>query len=302
VKRFKNILLVYNNGVGDDDDTLSQAAALAKRNDAELTMVEIVTKTALPAGGIAGRHKHLSRMIASIQKEGVNTSTAILEGTSFLEIIRQVLRRGHDLVIIRAEGDVGFKHLFFGSTSMHLMRKCPCPVWVTKPGACNDYERILAAVDPSPDDAEVDGLNIEILDLATSLAHLNNSELHIVHAWDITGNDLDTLRSEITEEIRDRVLRKNELIYRKPLDRLLDRYVLDNDKHQIHLMRGDPGILLPKMVEEKQIDLIVMGTVVRTGIPGFFIGNTAESVLRQVNCAVLTVKPAGFVTPIVLEA
>ncbi len=301
MKRFKNILLVYNNGVGDDD-TLSQVVALAKRNDAELTMVEIVTKTALPAREIAERHKHLSRMIASIQNEGVKTSTAILEGTPFLEIIRQVLRRGHDLVTIPAEGDVGFKHLFFGSTSMHLMRKCPCSVWVTKPGASNEYERILAAVDPSADAVEVDGLNTEILDLATSLAHLNNSELHIFHAWEITGNDLDTLRSEITEEIRDQVLRKNELMYRKPLERLLDRYVLDNDKHQIHLVRGDPGILLPKMVEEKQIDLVVMGTVVRTGIPGFFIGNTAESVLRQVNCAVLTVKPAGFVTPIVLEA
>jgi nucleotide-binding universal stress UspA family protein len=157
-------------------------------------------------------------------------------------------------------------------------------------------------VDPSADAVEVDGLNTEILDLATSLARLNNSELHIFHAWDITGNDLDTLRSEITEEIRDRVLRKNELMYRKPLERLLERYVLDNDKHQIHLVRGDPGILLPKFAEEEQIDLVVMGTVVRTGIPGLFIGNTAEFVLLQVNCAVLTVKPAGFVTPIVLEA
>ncbi len=301
MKRFKNILLVCNSGAGDDD-TLSQAAALAKRNDAELTMVEIVMKTASSARDIAELHKHLSRMIASIQKEGVNTSTAILEGTSFLEIIRQVLRRGHDLVIIPAECDVGFKHLFFGSTPMHLMRKCPCPVWVTNPGVSNDYKRILAAVDPSADAVEADGLNTDILDLATSLAHLNNSELHIVHAWDVTGSDLDTLRSEITEEIRDRVLRKNELMYRKPLERLLDRYVLDNDKHQIHLVRGDPGILLPKMVEEKQIDHIVMGTVVRTGIPGLFIGNTAESVLRRVSCAMLTVKPAGFVPPIVLGA
>jgi nucleotide-binding universal stress UspA family protein len=300
MKRFKNILLVSSNGVGDDD-TLTQAVALAKRNDAQLTMVEVIEDATLPAQETSERHKRLSRMIASIENEGVKISTDILEGTAFLEIIRQVLRRGHDLVIIPAEGDVGFKHLFFGSTTMHLMRKCPCPVWVTKPRAHNDYERILVAVDPSPDAAEVDGLNTEILDLATSLTRLNDSELHIVHAWDITGKDLDTLRSEITEEIRDRVLRKNELMHRKPLDRLLGRYALDNVRHQVHLVRGDPGFELPKMAEEKQIDLIVMGSVVRTGIPGFIIGNTAEFVLRQMNCAVLTVKPAGFVTPVVLE-
>ena len=112
MKRFKNILLVYSNCVGDDN-TLSQAATLAKRNDAELTMVEIATKTAVSASEIAERHKHLSRMITSIRNEGIKTSTAILEGTPFLEIIRQVLRRGHDMVIIPAEGDVG--HVIVGA-------------------------------------------------------------------------------------------------------------------------------------------------------------------------------------------
>ena len=43
-----------------------------------------------------------------------------------------------------------------------------------------------------------------------------------------------------------------------------------------------------------------MGTVSRTGIAGFFIGNCAETVLRQVDCSVLTLKPAGFATPISL--
>ncbi|HOO52306.1 MAG TPA: universal stress protein [Alphaproteobacteria bacterium] len=43
---------------------------------------------------------------------------------------------------------------------------------------------------------------------------------------------------------------------------------------------------------------MVMGTVGRTGIPGFFIGNTADSVLRQVGCSVLAIKPKGFSTPV----
>jgi len=47
-----------------------------------------------------------------------------------------------------------------------------------------------------------------------------------------------------------------------------------------------------------RIDLLVMGTVCRTGSPGLIIGNTAERVLDSVKCSVLTVKPAGFVSPI----
>jgi len=41
-----------------------------------------------------------------------------------------------------------------------------------------------------------------------------------------------------------------------------------------------------------------MGTVVRTGIEGFFIGNTAERILGQLRCSVLAVKPDGFVSPV----
>jgi len=39
--------------------------------------------------------------------------------------------------------------------------------------------------------------------------------------------------------------------------------------------------------------------VARTGIPGLVIGNTAERILNGLVCSVLTVKPDGFVTPVV---
>ncbi len=51
-------------------------------------------------------------------------------------------------------------------------------------------------------------------------------------------------------------------------------------------------------MNSEKADLLVMGTVCRTGVPGFFIGNTAEDVLQQVDCSVLAVKPKGFVTPV----
>jgi nucleotide-binding universal stress UspA family protein len=56
-----------------------------------------------------------------------------------------------------------------------------------------------------------------------------------------------------------------------------------------------------ELAKSEAIDLLVMGTVCRTGIAGFIIGNTAEKVLSVVNCSVLTVKPEGFVTPVTLE-
>ena len=45
-----------------------------------------------------------------------------------------------------------------------------------------------------------------------------------------------------------------------------------------------------------------MGTVARTGIAGFFIGNTAEKVARNIHCSLLTVKPDGFVSPVSISS
>ena len=61
---------------------------------------------------------------------------------------------------------------------------------------------------------------------------------------------------------------------------------------------GNPRDVLPLYVEENQIDLISMGTVCRTGIKGFLIGNTAESILAEVQCSVLALKPDGFVSTV----
>jgi len=53
-------------------------------------------------------------------------------------------------------------------------------------------------------------------------------------------------------------------------------------------------------VKVLQADLVVMGTVARTGIAGWLIGNTAEAILEQLQCSVLAVKPHGFVSPVKL--
>ena len=64
---------------------------------------------------------------------------------------------------------------------------------------------------------------------------------------------------------------------------------------------AEAGALIPELALAKAIDLIVMGTVSRAGIAGLLIGNTAEKVLQQVDCSMLTVKPEGFVTPVKLD-
>ncbi len=73
---------------------------------------------------------------------------------------------------------------------------------------------------------------------------------------------------------------------------------IDYLKPQLHLTRGSASQLVPALAKKLGAELMVMGTVGRAGIPGFLVGNTAEEILHQIHCSVLTVKPHGFVTPV----
>jgi nucleotide-binding universal stress UspA family protein len=135
--------------------------------------------------------------------------------------------------------------------------------------------------------------------LATSLAKLEQSELHVIHAWDLRSEGI--LRGAIlamSKKEVDRLVRQTRKMHKEWLDGLLEAYALGNVKHQVHLLKGEAGELISALAKKKRAELIVMGTVSRTGIRGFFIGNTAEKVLSQVGCSVLTVKPDRFITPV----
>ena len=47
-----------------------------------------------------------------------------------MEIIREVIRDDHDLVLRVNKGKESRRQGFFGNTGMRLLRKCPCAVWL----------------------------------------------------------------------------------------------------------------------------------------------------------------------------
>jgi nucleotide-binding universal stress UspA family protein len=99
-------------------------------------------------------------------------------------------------------------------------------------------------------------------------------------------------------EVEINALVENEKTTRQQwLDTLVAPY--DDENIRVTLINGQPEVVLTEMIERKKPDIVVMGTVARTGLPGLLIGNTAEHVLGRINCSVLTVKPQGFKSPVV---
>ncbi len=322
MKRFSNILLVVDERT-DYSAALNRGATLARNNQARLTVctvidtvpsevrMGVITITPREVLDIATAKKHewLEDAVNSVATDGVSIDTKVLVGKPFIEIIREVLRSDHDLIIKCADADSGLREILFSSTDKHLMRKCPCPVWIIKPTERHKYLRILAAVDQDPEEPVKDALNRQILEMSTSMALTEYSEAHVAHAWEVFGESL--LRShkwDFSEAEFEAMLEEEATRRRRWLEDLVKNYGTSADTVSadvldihLHVVKGPAQYVVSELARELEVDLVVMGTVARTGIDGFFMGNTAESILGELDCSVLTIKPPGFTSPVTLE-
>ena len=124
-------------------------------------------------------------------------------------------------------------------------------------------------------------------------------KLHIISCWNDEYEDF--LRHNALVEISEAALLEKlihtERQHRQALDLLVKQSGI-GDGHTVHHWRGQPDEAIPRFLDHNKINMMVMGTVSRTGIPGFVIGNTAENIVRKIKCSLLAMKPEGFITPV----
>jgi nucleotide-binding universal stress UspA family protein len=260
----------------------------------------------------------LERLADPLIARGERVTTQVLQGKRSLEITRAVLAGGHDLVVKSAEADCPGA---LGTSDLRLIRSCPGLVLILHRTAPERFERILAAVNPRGetedydpfhlelrledpavhDPARENALNNQILALAAWIGRLDQAEVHLAHAWHVPGEDLLRGDPRVSRTEVEQYVQALDDEDRALFESVRDRYVERHGPVQAHRLKGRAGDVIARVVQDQRIDLLVMGTVCRTGITGYVIGNTAESVLGRVACSVLAVKPEGFVSPVSRE-
>jgi len=243
---------------------------------------------------------------------GVTLNTEVLFGKPFYKAIQYVITHSVDWLIKQTDEPMsGLEGSLFDSQDKHLLRKCPCPVLLHKKGGALPFKKIMASIDVDLD-AETPApcpFNQAILKSALQIAQQGgeNSEstelavnyLEVVHAWQADAENLvhywnpDLSEADLlkwTETVRQQHLTAVE----QEIEALNAPEVMVD----IVLPKGAATEVIPQVAAQHQIDLLVLGTLGRNGLPGMIIGNTSESILEKINCSVLALKPDDFVSPI----
>ena len=291
-------------------EALSQAVKLARTLNATLTVVHVVPP--LSSGGEVaigpdalmadwrlptdateleerlrgGAERQLREAVADYLGQSLDIHVKTLWGSPFIEVIHAVHEEGYDLVVVGTHGRSAIARLFVGSTSTKLVRKCPCTVWVVKPGAKMSFDAILAPIDFSE-------VSHESLRLAGELAIRLSSSLHVLHVYSREHDYLLDLMPE--DEFELRPPHRHELI--SQLHAFAKKSGLKIEPI-LHVRQGDVTQHILATAEEVDAGLIVMGTLGRVGVAGLLIGNTAEKVLHASSRSLLAMKPPGYVSPV----
>lgn len=296
-----------------EQPAVGRAAGLAKQLGAHLEVFVCVYDQYLSGqrffdspGLASARDAYVSKCLEKAQlvaeevgAMGVRvTATAAWDTPLSDGIVRRALASRADMVIKDTHRHAKLQRAIFTNTDWHLLRDCPVPLLLVKPGEGTEAGPVIAAVDPMHDADQPAELDRRILDVARLVSTCQGSELHLFHAYQTiltaptgiaVGIEPVMLPVEVSEA---RIKEAHERDFRK----LQKETGVDDD--QAHLLLGDTRDLLLDLVGQLGASLVVMGVVSRSALQRLFIGSTAEQVLGDVACDVLVVKQAGFETGI----
>ncbi len=296
MKSFERILVVVDSSA-DRQPAVEVAVELARMDDTAITLTHVLEDVPSYARWVVPEkfeslvaerwHLTLEQIKRSLEEHGVEAAVALQRGKLSLEVMREAERRRSDLVLKTRDRENA-------AEEMRLLRKCPCPIWLVDPGRAA-VRRILAAIDPEPADRTKTTLATTVIEHAASVAARLSAELHVLHAWRVFGENVLGFA-----EVRDEAARL-EKTSRERVTQLLEQCDVSLEPDRLALPRGNAQAAIEAYVGDTEIDLVVMGTIGRTGIPGLLIGNTAEGVFQRVSCSILAIKPPGFTAPMMID-
>jgi universal stress protein E len=307
--KFQNILFV-SNGLTDETESLKQVLSLARNNNAavstliiypEFSEIMLEYKTTFEESLKIQLEKSIqsARDALALSEADLPMNIHTESGNApAIRIIHQVLKHSYDLIVKNAaqkEDNIGF-----AAIDMSLLRKCPCPVWLCRPIKHHRSNiHVAVAIDPVSQELAGHNLSLDLLKISRSLADTCDHTLNIISCWDYELEGF--LRNNIWIKIPDNALSKSIMDVRDKHYSALEELIKKSNiggKIQVHHARGMAQNMISQLVDDLKIDILVMGTVARTGIDGYISGNTAENTFQKLKCSLLALKPKGFVSSI----
>ncbi|MBY4887461.1 MULTISPECIES: universal stress protein UspE [Pantoea] len=308
MSRYQNILVAID-AQQDDQPALRRAVYLNQRIGGKIkaflpiydfsyemtTLLSPDERSNMRKGVISQRTEWIRQQAQAYIEAGVEIEIKVVwHNRPYEAIIQEILAHQHDLVLKMAHQHDRLEAVIFTPTDWHLLRKCPCPVWMVKDQAWPEGGKAVVAVNLASEEPHHDELNQKLIRETTLLAEMvNHTEVHLVGAYPITPINIAIELPDFDPSVYNDAIRGQHLVAMKAL-----RQKFSISEEFTHVAKGLPEEVIPDIASHLDAGIVVLGTIGRTGLSAAFLGNTAEQVIDHLRCDLLAIKPDDFKSPI----
>jgi len=300
---FRRILVVVD-PTADSHPCIEKAAriALSCRSEIELYLCNFDQEgePEISDRGLARAVRHdaslekLDRLAMPLRARGLEVNVKC-EGHSSPEqaIGYHVLRTRPDLVVkdthrhmLSARGPTTF-------TDWILLRQIPVPLLLVRPNPWPETPRITVSTDPCHPAERPITLDKIMLAAGCQLGEALRAELDVLHVLQSPPHlPGDTVSS--TAKRRKHAAARDEV----------ERVVADGNvrciRRPIHFVEGRVAECVVEFVERDGTDILIMGAAARSRWLNAAASGTAAQILERMSCDLLLIKPAGFISPLLI--
>ena len=215
------------------------------------------------------------------RERGVSVITEVIQGEPYKTIVDYADSHGVDFIVMPTHGRQGLERFLLGSTTEHVVRRAEVPVLTVKPDGDTSVEYPYANVLVPTDGSDCAR---EALSIGVDVVKAEMASLHLVSVIDTMSLGVDVrsdVRIELLEESADGILGDAfDFAEDAGINPVSETIEYGASVHEAIL----------SYIEDKDIDLIVMGTHGRTGFERYMLGSVTEYIIRTSPIPVLTVR------------
>ena len=272
------------------DEALRQAHRRAIECDAALAVCHIVPNE-LPGHILffpQSTHLEHAKVEASARVTQVTGRSSgefdliIDEGTPYYAFLVHAEKWSADLIVVGSHGATAAAGTVLGSFAGKVIRHAHSPVLIARP--LKGSGRIVAGTDFSD-------LALTSLKAAASEARRSGAELTVVHSVDVLWPPAVQATNAVDgapEASIEKALSEMESAGKETLDEAIRKLDFPNTSSRVTV--GPAASELIEVATQLGADLLVVGTLGRTGLRRALLGSVAEAVATGAPCSVLVVR------------
>ena len=228
----------------------------------------------------------LEQLEEALKEKGVSSITSKVVWKKHLDDAIEEEFKADEVDLVIKPSD----HHFFAAALMRnpdewrLIRLDQFPVYLLQV-PIEVTTKVILAIDVS-EESSSNGHNLSAITQAKSWCDATGSELHLLNAFPSAADLMAFAPAEWTVPQIQETLEKQ---HRERLESLANHAGVP--VAQIHVGEGQVAQAAQQKAEELGAGLLVITSRCRKGVPGFFIGNTAETFLEYTKMNVLVLKP-----------